>query len=501
MPPCISRIALGESFALVCLLFTSPALASAQDSPGSSLPAPEAYVDRSEYFTQVTDDAVGRVWKTGPQELPPIESIVSAPAGEYPVYGIYCWGGEFTRAHEEILKMGFRSARLSGPWNESEEALKIAAREGIDVLYTVVNAQRRVAQRGWKRSDFESDEAYINDFLETTVEFLEKYGPDGSLFKGTELKSTVSVIEVLNEPNFHYMIPDREPVAEVFAERFSLYGRLLAKAIPVIREKAPSIKIAAFSAGGGGPIVADVPLVEAVTADFPDIHQKYDIFTTHPYMQGAPPEVFKIKKWGPRAMSQNQVTLREIFAKGGAAEKPIWFSELGFPVYKATGGRFDMPVNSAVFRITPDIQAAYIVRQYLWAMRLGVGRVHLMSLFDTDNFNSGILIREDLAWRPAAHAIKNLTTLLPNPKMLAAISDGENDTYIYRFHADHKDANSPEVVVAWNVNGPTSVEIPSDAKSVTAFDLIGNEKSLPVADGKTSVTIGPFPIFLLAARS
>ncbi len=346
------------------------------------------------------------------------------PAEQYPVYGIYAWGNEFQRASEEILKIGFRVARLSGPWRESEEALKTAAKNQMEVLYTVVNAQRHENQRGSKRPDFESDEAFVGDYLDAMEEFLKTYGPEGTFFAGSDLKSPVAVVEVLNEPNFQYMIPDREPRAEVLAERVALYGMVLERVAPKIRKLAPTVKIAAFSAGGGGPIVADVPYIQGVTDRHPNIHKLYDILTTHPYMQGAPPEMFKIKKWGPRAMSSNMISLREILAKGGSDHTPIWFTELGFPLTQAAGGTLKMPERFAEFCVTKDMQAAYIVRQYLWAMRLGVPRVHLMSLHDTDSFNSGILERGSLKWRPSAHAIHNLIQRLPNPKMLGAISDG-----------------------------------------------------------------------------
>lgn len=473
-------------------------------TPSSTPPAanraklgdPETYQARTEFFTQAPDDTGVREWKTGPQNLPPLEKVIAAPPDKYPVYGIYCWGGEFTRAFDEIRKIGFRSARLSGPWNESEKALLQAAGADMEILYTVTNAQRRAEQKGWRRPHFESDEAFIQDYLETASEFLARFGPEGTIYEGTGLRSPVAVFEVLNEPNYHYVIPDREPMDEVRAERASLYGRVLAAAAPLIRERAPQLKIAAFACGGGGPIVADVPFIESVTATHPGIHRLYDILTTHPYMQGAPPEVFKIKKWGPRAMSQNLADIRKVLAADGVPNLPVWYSEVGFPIFEANGGKFQMKPREAVFRVTPDLQAAYIVRQYLWAMRLGVGRVHLMSLFDTDNFNSGLLLREDLSWRPAAFAIQNLIRVMPNPQLLGAIADGENDCFIYRFRADHTHSDSPEVVVAWNVSETAMAYIPFAGAHVTAVDLVGNTKTLPVTNGNVEIEIGPFPVFL-----
>jgi hypothetical protein len=465
--------------------------------PVLTVMAEEPAAPPTNYFAQVPDDSMeSRKWQTGPQELPALDRILAMPAEDYPVYGIYAWGNEFQRASTEILKMGFRVARLSGQWRQSEEALKTAAQNQMEILYTVVSAQRHENQRGWKRPDFESDEAFVADYVDAMEEFLKTYGPDGTFFSGTGLKSPVAVVEVLNEPNFHYMIPDREPRAEVLAERIALYGMVLERVAPKIRVLAPTVKIAAFSTGGGGPIVADVPFVQGVTDRHPGIHKLYDILSTHPYMQGAPPEMFKVKSWGPRAMSGNMFSLRDILAKGGAGQTPIWFTELGFPLTQAAGGTLKMPAKFSEFCVTKDMQAAYIVRQYLWAMRLGVSRVHLMSLHDTDSFNSGILERGSLEWRPAAHAIQNLITRMPNPKLLGAISDGEGNTFAYRYIADHTRADGTEVVVAWNSVGPARLEIPWSHSKATLFDMVGNSREVVPVSGKLGLDVGPYPVFV-----
>ncbi len=471
----------------VLVLSAGLAIVSAQAIPP---PVP------AEYFEQRADDSAGRKWQTGPQEIPPLAQIVARPGQPTPVYGIYAWGSEFQRASKEIIGIGFKSARLSGPMGEAGEALQTCAQHGIEVLYTLSNAVRRENSKVWKRTNFESDEAFIEDYLGAVTDFLKQFGPGGSAFEGTGLKSPVAVVEVMNEPNFQYMIPDREPRKEVLAERIALYGKVLEQAAPLIRKLAPEVKIAAFSCGGGGAVVADIPFVEGVTAAHPKIHDLYDIFTTHPYMDGSPPEAFKIKKWGPRAMSQNLAQLRSILATHGHPDRSIWFTELGFPLSPEAGGTLTMPAKLAESQLPADIQAAYIVRQYLWAMRLGVDRVHLMSLHDTDNYNSGILDRATLAWRPSAFAIHNLILRLPNPRLLGAIADGEGDTYAYQYKADHTRPDSPVIFVAWNVVGPAEVTIPWSQPAAQLFDMVGNKRELKAEGGSLKVPVGPFPVYI-----
>jgi hypothetical protein len=155
-----------------------------------------------------------------------------------------------------------------------------------------------------------------------------------------------------------------------------------------------------------------------------------------------------------------------------------------------------MPAKFSEFCVTKDMQAAYIVRQYLWAMRLGVSRVHLMSLHDTDSFNSGILERGSLEWRPAAHAIQNLITRMPNPKLLGAISDGEGNTFAYRYNPDHTRPGAPDMIVAWNSVGPARLEIPWSHSKATLFDMVGNSREVVPVAGKLGLDVGPYPVFV-----
>ncbi len=451
-----------------------------------------------DYFTQPTEVPDQREWETGAQPLPPIADIVAKPAQPFPVYGIYLWGDEYQKAHAEIEKMGVRSIRLSGPTSEAEEALLIAAEKGVEVMFTVSNATERERKKGvrWNRPAYESDEAYLEAMSESFNGFLDEYGPNGALYAGTGFESPIRAIEILNEPNYQYMIPDRMPREEVEAEREALYAKVLPMMSEIIYSHPNTLPIVGFSCGGGGATRADFRFVEGVyEKSEAGLHETYDIFSTHPYMKGAPPEAYKIKSWGPVAMSKNLAEMRAFLSEQGA-EKPVWFTEVGWEIGHEYGGRYDVPDKRKPEMLTPELHGAFVVRMYLWAMRLGVERVFIMHLHDTDNYNGGLMTRSSLKWRPAAFAIQNLIQRMPNPKLIAALSDGEGDSYIYEFISDYTQDSPNHVVVAWNVLGPTEVEIPVSGTEIKIYDMVGNEKVLPVLEGKVKVTIGPYPLYI-----
>lgn len=460
------------------------------------------YVSAQDYFTQPTEDPATHKWKVGEQPLPPLEEIIAMPAQELPVYGIYIWGSEYERTWREIKKMGVRSLRLAGPSYEANEALKIAARNDVEIMFTISNnLNSPEGRKKRKLPDFESEEAYLDEMRETIQAFFGKYGPGGSLYEGTGLACPIAAVEILNEPNYHYLIPDRQPRQEVEDEREAIYAKILPLAHETINSLPNPLPVVGFACGGGGATRADYRFVEGVYENAGDrISEDYEIFSTHPYTHGAPPEAYKIKPWGPVALGKNIIEMRKLLAKHGAANKPIWWTEVGYELTQEAGGKYPTEHKKVENLVDSEaLHAAYIIRTYLWAMRLGVERVHVMHMHDTDNYNSGLVNRETLAWRPAAKAIQNITTLMPNPKLTGAVSDGKDGVYVYEFIADHKAKKKKKVIVAWSVLGPREIKIkdPEGNRYAVATDMVGNRKQIPYAsDEAMHVEIGPYPIYL-----
>lgn len=434
-------------------------------------------------------------WSLAPdQPLPSFEEIMKRPAPELPVYGLYTWCGEYRTHRESIKKVGWPSLRVAGPMDD--ETMRMLCEDGPHVMKTL--GMREADPSGGKknRENYDSDEPFIQDYLQGVERYLGRYGPGGTFFKDNPdvpVRPVMSV-EIWNEPNFQYMIPPRDgvPRQQLEAEREVLYAKVQTAAYKTIKAKWPQVTVVAFGAGGAS--AGDMRFIQHVHEQDESVGRSYDVLSTHPYLH-APPEGRAIHTWGGYSIATSLDTIRGTLAKHRAAGKPIWYTEVGWPVSKEDGGRFDMETARIV---SPMMQAANVCRMYLRAMRLGVDRVHIMFATDTDNYNAGFFLR-DGSWRPSAHAVQTLIRVLPNPRFIEAISDGEDGLYVYRLSPDGKEDSAP-VVMAWNVVGPTTFELPCEAENVVVTDMLGKSVSINAAEGKLTLEIGPYPVYVRSAK-
>ncbi len=444
-------------------------------------------------------DAPGAIWKLQPNPMPPVETIVARPPEDRPVYGLYGWGGEYERYRKSIREVGYRSYRMSGPFDDKRMTMLVE--DDMETMVTLgfflVTPEGRTRKN---RSHFDSDEAFIAGYVQYAEDFLTRYGPKGAFFSDNPKlpHRPIQYVEILNEPNFHYMLPDKEGVskAHTLAHRKRLYAKILPATYEAIKAKWPSVTVVGFSVAAGGR--SDVPFVADTHKLNPALGASYDVLSIHPYSKPAPPEAFLIKKWGGWANIDCLNEIRKIMAASGAKDKAIWYTEVGWPIPPADGGHFKPP--RAKGPVTPiQLQAAYIVRLYALSVRLGVGRVHIMHANDTDRFNGGVFIRGTGAWRPAAFATQTMIEAMPHPKLLGAIHDGADGLYAYRFDSDATDKDTTPVVMAWKVLGPKTIELPISGKNATALGMLGRRTPLNVVDEKVNVEIGPCPIYIVTA--
>lgn len=447
---------------------------------------------------QPTD--ASKLWELRPNTMPPVETIVARPVEARLIYGLYGWRGEYQTFRDSIRKVGYRSYRMSGILGDKTMAMVVA--DDMEVMMTL--ASHLSTPEGRKREDrshYKSDAAFIAAYVKYVEDFLTRYGPGGTFFADNPAlpKRPIMHVEVLNEPNFHYVVPPREGVSreELVKERVALYAKLLPAAYKAIKAKWPTVTVIAF--GTGGAARSDVGFVTKVCKLNPAIGASFDVLSTHPYSKPVPFEAFQFKKWGGWSSVTSLHEVRKAMAAAGAKDKPVWYTELGWPISPADGGRFSPPQAKGPF--TPiQLQAAYIVRSYAIALRLGVGRVHIMHATDTDRFNGGVFTQKGV-WRPAAYATQTMIKIMPHPKLLGAIHDGADGLYAYTFDPDATDKDTTPVLMAWNVAGPKTIELPVPAgKTAVAVDMLGHRTPLKVADGKVSVKIGPCPVYIVVTN-
>jgi|GEM_PF-1463522 len=427
-------------------------------------------------------------YSVGAQPFPAAASIIARPAQTLPVYGLYTWGYEYMQNRENIKNVGWRSVRLAG--TITDEYMTALAQDGMEVMVT---AEMSVMTPGLSisRNDYASDEVYIQTYVAEIQKLLTRYGPNGTFFSEnpTVPYRPILFVEILNEPNFHYMIRDREPRPEVEAEREALYAKVLTAAYKAVKASWSEVSVIGFAAGGAS--AGDVRFFQNVLKKDADIIKNFDIWSTHPYITPVSPGANKIEGWGRYSIASTMQTNREMMKK--VADKPVWFTEIGWQISQADGGRYniwDTPVP-------PLLQAAYVTEMYAIAMRLGVERTHIMFATDTDGFNGGFFL-QDKSWRPSAYAVQNMISLMPNPKLTGVIHDGADGTYAYKFLADTTDASANDVTMVWNVGGAKTITLPWGEPTALVYDMLGSEQVITATGGNITLDIGACPMYVTA---
>ncbi|GEM_PF-2885111 len=434
-------------------------------------------------------------WKFTPQTFPPIESIAAQKPDSIPLYGCFSWGEQYTQFRKEIKEVGWTSYRLSGPPND--EALVNAIEDGLPLLVTLQTGKTRQEFRKERVRDYyKSDEEFIQAYLAVLDEFCGKYGPGGSLFqKRPELaKNPVKYIELWSEPNDHRLIANGPDKKEIDAHRQSLYAKLLKEAYAFIKKKYPAVMVVGFAASGRD----DQRFIEKVHACDPAVANSYDIVSTHPYSD-APPMAERIQ--GFYSVTKAWTGIQKILAKNGSSGKPLWYSEVGWPILQSEGGKF--PEQKYHPSISVWLAAANVIKMYTLASRLGVQRVFIISVTDAptddDQYNYGFFDSKTREWRPSAYAAQQMIRLLPKPRIQTVISEETGGLYAYQFKCDWTKTDTKEVIIAWQEQkkGELSVAIPAGRKISKVLNLLGGEEKFSVKDGKVQFAGGPLPSYLV----
>lgn len=439
--------------------------------------------------------AVPGRWDLRQEKYPDLAQIQAKPPTQRPGYGLYTRCKEYREHRESIKKVGWQVLGVAGPMDDTTFTLLLT--DSMEVMMTV---GQWVLGENITRVTFKNDDEFLNAYLSGVHTFLTRYGPRGTFFKDhpTLPVYPIKEVEIWHEPNFNTLIVHKDSLAKDATQQEVLYSKMLPAVYALIQKKWPDVLVVGFATGGVG--AADVPFIKAVHAAMENPQACYDVLSTHPYSTPCPPEVFVKQPNEPSkgyAGIENFTRIKNIMQAYGCGDKPIYYSEVGWPVTYKNGGHFATPSDTRKICVIPGLQAAYVVRQYIQGMRLGVDKTMVMAVTDRPGFNGGFFLK-DTSWRPSAAAVQNLIRLMPHPQLRRIISEGNDGYFAYGFMPDIQNSRLKEVIIAWNIAGNRDVKIPVQGRGHRMVDMVGNAMRLRSMGGTVGITIGPYPVYITA---
>lgn len=353
----------------------------------------------------------------------------------------------------------------------------------------------------------------MEDSAESTIdpaEYAEFAGEVAATFC-----ADIKEYEIWNEPNIErFWSPEPDPAH---------YGELLAAAADAIREACPDARVASagFAAAdyldvrGFWWFIDDMMSAGSVTCD------TFDILAIHPYTfaQFPPPEHDNVLAEQLVSPGQTWVTqmARDVLAKYGCGDKPVWYTEMGWPSYE----------------LTEEDQGRYLARSILLAARDRIEAYFWYTFWDSSPDGGGFRPHENYfglyGWvgpdgterraKPSYEAMKALADILGPSRFardLGPVLELPNDVYALTFVDD---AGDTAVVAVWDgreapdrwlggvvdEGGPEtsyqlSLPLPDDATAVTVLDIRGAELQTPPVTDSLSLELTISPLYVVVQR-
>jgi len=419
-----------------------------------------------------------------PTQIPGIFSLPAEPLKRgswYPRYwrgyGLYVYGSSYRQFRDAIRQVGWGNLRVGGDPTGQDMGMLKEDQLGYSV---------HVAD-GAPRDAYGTDEEFLAAAERRTELRMARY-------------QEAKAVHVWNEPNGAYMLAHGTQRAKA-----DLYAKLLIRVSRVVRWVRPGTMIIGFDTARASQqamqFFTDVYTSEAAR----EVHASYDICALHPGIDPAAPEGevgthLEAPSSIARLVEHVRLLWRNVPERVGR-RKPIWFTEGGWHISQEDGGLY---AEDPLRTVPPVLQAAYLVRYYALAIRLGVQCVTPFFVVDADQANGGVFDGKTGAWRMAATAIQTMIRMLPAPRLLEPVIDGTDGVYVWMLdpgtkgevevmHAGWDDR--PPVYMAWAVMGPRQVSLEFDTPAVVTDMLGERHQSLPFA-GRHALEVGPCPIYV-----
>lgn len=281
-------------------------------------------------------------------------------------------------------------------------------------------------------------------------------------------KGRVPAWQVWNEPNLKSFWKNPNP---------EHYGALLRETYPIIKQIDPDALVV-----WGATSQLDWPFLSTALKQ---AQGNFDVMAIHPYGYGDPraPEAYI-----PDCLHD----LRKLMSHYNVEEKPIWFTEWGWPSHTGRRGMSDRQ------------QGQYIVRAYMMAMHNGLERgfwYEFQERKETDEENEDAfgILEHSLKPKPAYKAYSTLIETIPAGSK--PISKPWKDGLIYYPAWTRPDGVTVHAVwVIWNRwQSPRMAPMHFEGEWIEAHDYLGKKVELKRdAKGKTTLPLDwGSPIYLI----
>jgi hypothetical protein len=379
------------------------------------------------------------------------------PLSPYGVCAHLPRGDEYPTAREELKLM--RAARIGwaradfdwsyveprrGEWrfDRIDDVVDWAEQEGVNIL-PILDYDVPWARPAYKHLDL---------WLEYVRRVVERY------------KDRIRHWEVWNEPNLEQFWKDKPDAAN--------YVALLKPTYELIKKIDPELTVLF-----GG--TAEIPwaFIEGVYAA--GGKDSFDVMNVHPYRYPRAPEE-------GRPLFDDLVRLRELMAKYGDGEKPIWITEIGWPTHQGQRG------------VSPERQAEMLARAYLLSFQAGVEVVFWYEFqapehkpdYNEDHFG---IVHRDLRPKPAYRAMAALTRARPagSKQLPGEWRTGEV------YHPAWRRPDGATAWAVWRPAGEADVTFAVEGTVGAAFDHLGGKLDVRPVGGRFALRVGTGPVYLI----
>lgn len=344
----------------------------------------------------------------------------------------------YQQAHIGWLRTGFVWASLErkdGQWDfeRCDDVVEQCNRAGVQIMGLLHGAPQ------WAEPVVDNLDHW-RDFVRTTV---------------TRYKGRVPAWQIWNEPNLKQFWKNPNP---------EHYAALLKVSYDEIKKIDPDALVV-----WGATSQLDWPFLKTA---LPLSNGKFDVMAVHPYGYGDPraPEAY---------IADCIADLNKLLRITGVGERPIWFTEWGWPSHRGQRGMSDRQ------------QGQYIARAYITALQAGLQRgfwYEFQERAEADEVNEDAfgMVEYNLKPKPAYHSYRTLVKARPPGSTI--IGQPAKDGLIYYPAWKRPDGTTVHAVwVVWNRWAkPRMTPVRFKGELKESFDYLGKPMKLETDDsGRT----------------